>query len=84
MNKIKQSLIEDLYWDWTLAEEENTEEKRIMEQITKSTPIPLEVKDLINEYGVINERQGFVAGFDTAIKLLIGAPCGDYKVGDKS
>lgn len=55
----------------------DTEEENIWYKIQSvlsniKNPLQIEQEDAINEYGSFMEKKGFIAGFDTAIKLLIG------------
>jgi hypothetical protein len=74
MNSIKKQKIEDLYYDWSSKQSNmsNDELKSWSKLRDSVSGLSLETSDKINEYGATMERLGFLAGFDTAIKLLIG------------
>ena len=74
MNSIKKQKIEDLYYDWSSKQSNmsNDELKSWSKLRDSVSSLSLETSDKINEYGTTMERLGFLAGFDTAIKLLIG------------
>lgn len=75
MNLVKKKMIEELYYKWcdNLQYENNEENKAYKEAEKILTTI--EQADALNNYGTITQKNGFIAGFDMAIKLLIGDDC---------
>ena len=83
MDKIKHNKLLKLYGDWS-AEQTDTpanvrkaldEYNMVLEEnmgkiLTKPNLIKLD--DASNDYAISCELEGFIAGFDTAVKLLIG------------
>lgn len=83
MDEIRRNKLLKLYGDWS-AEQSDTPanvrkaldeyntvlEKHTGKVLTKSNLIELD--DASNDYAISCELEGFIAGFDTAVKLLIG------------
>ncbi len=72
MNKIKKQMIEELYFNWCENSGGDTiEEKEAYQRATEQVQ-GLKQADAVCDYACVSQRVGFVAGFSTAIKLLIG------------
>lgn len=78
MNRVNKKMVEKLYYDWcTKQESMSTEENKAWIQVQRlmsnvQSPLRVAQDDAISEFGATNERLGFVAGFETAVNLLIG------------
>lgn len=83
MDKVKRNKIIKLYGAWSAEQTETSRnvqeavdkynsvvEKHHGKVLTKSNLIELD--DASNDYAISCELEGFLAGFDTAVKLLIG------------
>lgn len=83
MDEIRRNKLLKLYGDWSaeqsdtpanvrkaLDEYNSVVEKHTGKVLTKSNLIELD--DASNDYAISCELEGFIAGFDTAVKLLIG------------
>lgn len=78
MNKVKKEMIEGIYFDWCARQEStNKDEEKAWTELQSYLPDLSSANcigyvDAISGYGATMERLGFVVGFETAVKLLIG------------
>ncbi|MFR7592486.1 MAG: hypothetical protein ACLUVC_13680 [Longibaculum sp.] len=78
MNRVNKKMVEKLYYDWCNEQESmSPEENKAWIQVQSflsnvQSPLRMAQDDAINEFGATSERLGFVAGFETAVNLLLG------------